>query len=198
MSDISELPSGMSPDARDSWPSQELIDSWLGQFDFDLHGPSVPVAAYTGQLEPAERHRLEDALRGNELKALVATSALGMGYDKPDLAFVVHYQSPGSPIAYYQQVGRAGRAVERADVLVAGSSSFAGGENVSLTLDVLEGYDPLTNIWHAIKNPGASPFHADMASAGGGYITGSTVLVDGGGDAWGQGMPPPEIEAPGS
>ena len=56
---------------------------------------------------------LEERLLANELKALVATSALGMGYDKPDLAFVIHYQSPGSPIAYYQQVGRAGRALDR-------------------------------------------------------------------------------------
>ena len=44
----------------------------------------------------------------NELKALVATSALGMGFDKPDLGFVVHLGAPQSPIAYYQQVGRAG------------------------------------------------------------------------------------------
>jgi ATP-dependent DNA helicase RecQ len=57
---------------------------------------------------------LEDALLRNELKVLVATSALGMGFDKPDLGFVIHYQSPGSPIAYYQQVGRAGRALDEA------------------------------------------------------------------------------------
>ncbi len=61
-----------------------------------------------------DREALEDALIANEMKALVATVALGMGFDKPDLGFVVHYQRPGSAIAYYQQVGRAGRAVERA------------------------------------------------------------------------------------
>ncbi|HZB50344.1 MAG TPA: helicase-related protein, partial [Mycobacteriales bacterium] len=72
------------------------------------------VAAYTGQTEPDERGRIEAALRANELKAVVATSALGMGYDKPDLAFVVHYQAPDSPVAYYQQVGRAGRALDDA------------------------------------------------------------------------------------
>ena len=63
---------------------------------------------------PAEREALEQDLLANRLKALVATVALGMGFDKPDLGFVIHYQRPGSPIAYYQQVGRAGRAVENA------------------------------------------------------------------------------------
>ncbi len=77
-----------------------------------------PVASYTGRTDPADRERLEDALRRNEVKALVATSALGMGFDKPDLGFVVHLGAPSSPVAYYQQVGRAGRATERADVLL--------------------------------------------------------------------------------
>ncbi|MFN2318950.1 MAG: ATP-dependent DNA helicase RecQ, partial [Dermatophilaceae bacterium] len=77
-----------------------------------------PVAAYTGRTDPADRERLEEALRANEVKALVATSALGMGFDKPDLGFVVHVGAPSSPVAYYQQVGRAGRATEQADVLL--------------------------------------------------------------------------------
>lgn len=69
----------------------------------------------------AYRRRLELALDHNEVKALVATTALGMGYDKPDLGFVVHYQAPGSIIAYYQQVGRAGRGIDRAvGVLLSG------------------------------------------------------------------------------
>ncbi|GAB3600685.1 RecQ family ATP-dependent DNA helicase [Angustibacter peucedani] len=76
------------------------------------------VRAYTGRTDPAERVEAEDLLRRNEVKALVATSALGMGFDKPDLGFVVHVGAPSSPIAYYQQVGRAGRATERADVLL--------------------------------------------------------------------------------
>ena len=76
------------------------------------------VRAYTGRTDPAERLELERALRTNEVKALVATSALGMGFDKPDLGFVVHLGAPSSPVAYYQQVGRAGRATERADVLL--------------------------------------------------------------------------------
>ncbi len=77
-----------------------------------------PVKAYTGRTDPAEREQLEAALRANDVKALVATSALGMGFDKPDLGFVVHLGAPASPVAYYQQVGRAGRATERADVLL--------------------------------------------------------------------------------
>ncbi len=76
------------------------------------------VAAYTGRTDPADRERIEDALRHNDVKAVVATSALGMGFDKPDLGFVVHLGAPSSPVTYYQQVGRAGRATDRADVLL--------------------------------------------------------------------------------
>src|SRR6185312_5652451 len=77
-----------------------------------------PVAAYSGRTETADRLAAEDDLLNNRVKALVATSALGMGFDKPDLGFVVHLGAPASPIAYYQQVGRAGRGVERATVLL--------------------------------------------------------------------------------
>ncbi|MET7288771.1 RecQ family ATP-dependent DNA helicase [Streptomyces sp. NPDC005573] len=76
------------------------------------------VASYTGRTENADRLQAESDLKDNRVKALVATSALGMGFDKPDLGFVVHLGSPSSPIAYYQQVGRAGRGVEHADVLM--------------------------------------------------------------------------------
>jgi ATP-dependent DNA helicase RecQ len=76
------------------------------------------VRAYTGRTDDAERRQAEEDLRANRVKALVATSALGMGFDKPDLGFVVHLGAPSSPVSYYQQVGRAGRAVERADVLL--------------------------------------------------------------------------------
>lgn len=72
------------------------------------------VAAYHGGLDTEVRQGIEDALRRNALKAVVATSALGMGYDKPDLAFCIHIGSPASPVAYYQQVGRAGRALDDA------------------------------------------------------------------------------------
>ncbi len=76
------------------------------------------VAPYSGALDSTTRERVEDQLRSNELKAVVATSALGMGYDKPDLAFCIHVGSPSSPVAYYQQVGRAGRALDNANAVL--------------------------------------------------------------------------------
>ncbi|MGC5290078.1 RecQ family ATP-dependent DNA helicase [Micromonospora sp. DT231] len=83
-----------------------------------LRSRGYPVSSYTGQVEDADRRAAEQDLLDNKIKALVATSALGMGFDKPDLGFVVHLGAPPSPIAYYQQVGRAGRAVEHAEVLL--------------------------------------------------------------------------------
>jgi ATP-dependent DNA helicase RecQ len=73
------------------------------------------VEAYSGQTDADTRLKVEDRLRHNQVKAVVATSALGMGYDKPDLGFCVHVGSPSTPVAYYQQVGRAGRAVAHAE-----------------------------------------------------------------------------------
>ncbi|MGW2794080.1 RecQ family ATP-dependent DNA helicase [Streptomyces sp. NPDC001251] len=107
------------------------------------------VASYTGKTENADRQQAEDDLLANRVKALVATSALGMGFDKPDLGFVVHLGSPSSPIAYYQQVGRAGRGVDHAEVLLLpgredeaiwkyfASVAFPPEEQVRRTLDVL-------------------------------------------------------------
>ena len=90
-----------------------------------LRDAGYPVAAYTGRTDPEERERLEGALKANEVKALIATSALGMGFDKPDLGFVVHLGAPSSPVAYYQQVGRAGRGAANADVLLLPGSEDA-------------------------------------------------------------------------
>lgn len=78
-----------------------------------LKSRGINVEPYTGETGEA-RADLEQALLDNHVKALVATTALGMGFDKPDLAFVIHYQTPGSVVAYYQQVGRAGRALDSA------------------------------------------------------------------------------------
>jgi ATP-dependent DNA helicase RecQ len=76
------------------------------------------VRSYTGRDDPGDREQAEEDLKQNRVKALVATSALGMGFDKPDLGFVIHLGAPSSPVSYYQQVGRAGRATEHADVLL--------------------------------------------------------------------------------
>ncbi len=83
-----------------------------------LREQGIAVTAYSGKDDQAQRLAAEDDLLNNRVKALVATSALGMGFDKPDLGFVVHLGAPQSPVAYYQQIGRAGRAVERADVVL--------------------------------------------------------------------------------
>ena len=80
-----------------------------------LQSQGIDAHAYSSDTPPEERERLERAFKGNEVKALVATSALGMGVDKPDVTFVLHLGAPPSPIAYYQQVGRAGRSVPRAE-----------------------------------------------------------------------------------
>lgn len=83
-----------------------------------LTANGISALAYSGEQETDQRIAAEEKLLRNELKALVATSALGMGYDKADLEFVVHYQAPGSVVSYYQQVGRAGRGVESAEVVL--------------------------------------------------------------------------------
>ena len=89
-----------------------------------LAANGVSALAYSGEQETEQRILTEDRLLHNEVKAVVATSALGMGYDKADLTFVVHFQAPGSVVSYYQQVGRAGRGVDHADVIL-----LRGGED---------------------------------------------------------------------
>src|SRR3954462_4216057 len=83
-----------------------------------LRAQGLDVASYTGRTETADRLAAEQDLIDNKVKALIATSALGMGFDKPDLGFVIHLGAPQSPVAYYQQVGRAGRGVDRATALL--------------------------------------------------------------------------------
>jgi ATP-dependent DNA helicase RecQ len=121
-----------------------------------LRSRGIDAHTYNAALTTEEREELEDALIGNELKALVATVALGMGFDKPDLGFVIHYQRPGSPIAYYQQVGRAGRAMEHAHgVVLSGredddiaeyfmDTAFPPTANMHEILEALEAVDSMT------------------------------------------------------
>src|SRR4051812_18873037 len=111
------------------------LATWLPQFDGSgivycltkrdtdtvaewLNSRGISAIAYSGEVTDEERVAAEGRLQRNEVKAVVATSALGMGYDKPDLGFVVHFQAPSSAIAYYQQVGRAGRGVDEAHVVL--------------------------------------------------------------------------------
>ena len=120
----------------------QLVTDWL-------KSQGINVEAYTGRTGD-RREELENALLNNKVKALVATTALGMGYDKPDLAFVIHYQMPGSIVAYYQQVGRAGRALRSAyGVLLSGqeesditdwfiSSAFPTRNEAETVLQTLE------------------------------------------------------------
>ena len=90
-----------------------------------LKDEGIEAVAYSSKTDNAERESVEQALLSNDLKVVVATSALGMGFDKPDLAFVIHYQSPGSPVAYYQQVGRAGRSLSESwGILMSGSEDI--------------------------------------------------------------------------
>lgn len=119
-----------------------LVADWLKSRE-------VNVDSYTGE-SGDRRAELEQALLDNRVKALVATMALGMGFDKPDLAFVIHFQTPGSVVAYYQQVGRAGRALDAAyGVLLSGQeetditdyfidSAFPTRAEVQTVLDALE------------------------------------------------------------
>ena len=90
------------------------VSEWLA-----TRGINAPAyLGGTGDRNDEQRALLEQRLLVNDVKALVATVALGMGFDKRDLAFVVHFQRPSSPVAYYQQIGRAGRGVERAEVVL--------------------------------------------------------------------------------
>ena len=113
-----------------------------------LRARGIDAEAYTSE-SGDRRIKLEEALLNNQIKALVATTALGMGFDKPDLEFVIHYQTPGSVVAYYQQVGRAGRAVDAYGVLLSGEedveitdyfieSAFPSHEEVASVLNALE------------------------------------------------------------
>ena len=128
-----------------------------------LNKQGIDARAYHGDIKHPDfedstqyREHLEGLLRDNKLKVLVATTALGMGYDKPDLNFVIHYQAPGSIITYYQQVGRAGRGIDESyGILLAGAedeeihdyfrrTAFPGEEQVHGILSMLETHDGLS------------------------------------------------------
>ena len=124
---------------------------------------NINVLAYHGKINTNKREEREQALLNNEVKALVATTALGMGYDKPDLGFVIHFQAPKSPIDYYQQVGRAGRALDTAyAILLYGkeddsvnsyfiNSAFPRAEEMETILNIIQSVDSGISITNILK-----------------------------------------------
>ena len=134
------------------------VAEWLNRHGISANAYYSGVVSDDFDDSNAYRQYLEDLLLRNGIKALVATTALGMGYDKPDLGFVVHYQAPGSVVAYYQQVGRAGRGIERAvGILMSGDedddiheyfrgSAFPPERWVNSILAELEESDGLTTM----------------------------------------------------
>ncbi|MDO6423456.1 RecQ family ATP-dependent DNA helicase [Saccharophagus degradans] len=134
----------------------EQVAEWLVANGIDAKAYHGSVEADGFENSNTYRQHLEELLLNNQLKVLVATTALGMGYDKPDLSFVIHYQAPGSIVAYYQQVGRAGRGIAHAvGVLMSGvedqdiheffrDSAFPSEDQVTEILQVLEQSDGLS------------------------------------------------------
>lgn len=134
----------------------DQVAVWLNSKGIVARAYYSGVTAAGFEDSDAYRQHLEDQLLNNEIKTLVATTALGMGYDKPDLGFVIHYQAPGSIVAYYQQVGRAGRAIHRAyGILMSGDEdehiheyfrkgAFPREHSVAEILRVLEDSEGLT------------------------------------------------------
>lgn len=120
-----------------------------------LQKEGIDAVTYTGQTDSADRLDIEDRLTQGTIDVVVATSALGMGYDNPRIEYVIHFQSPGSPVAYYQQVGRAGRAVDHSyGILLTGAedleiqdyfirTAFPDPDDVEAILRTLEGSDGL-------------------------------------------------------
>ena len=92
----------------------QRVAEWLQLNGYNAKAYYANVEADTGE----NRVDLEQQLLNNEVMALVASVALGMGFDKPDLHFVIHYQHPGSIISYYQQIGRAGRGIDSARIIL--------------------------------------------------------------------------------
>ena len=123
-----------------------------GQVAMWLRSRGINAEAYTGE-SGDRRVELENALLENRVKVLVATTALGMGFDKPDLAFVIHYQTPGSVVAYYQQVGRAGRALSAAYGIL-----LSGEEETKITDYFIESAFPTeTEVERVIETLEAAP-----------------------------------------
>jgi ATP-dependent DNA helicase RecQ len=134
----------------------EQVAKWLSENDINTKAYHGSVEAVGFESSNSYREHLENLLLTNKIKVLVATTALGMGYDKPDLSFVIHYQAPSSIVAYYQQVGRAGRGIDQAvGILMSGTedqdihdffreSAFPSEDHIVEILNALEQHDGLS------------------------------------------------------
>ncbi len=129
----------------------ERVAAWLRQ-------NQISAAAYHADLGDGDdgneiRINLEHQLLNNDIKALVATVALGMGFDKPDLGFVIHFQRPASVVHYYQQVGRAGRAVDSAFGIM-----LSGAEDESISnYFIASAFPPQRNVKAILEHLGQHP-----------------------------------------
>ena len=83
-----------------------------------LNRRGIDAVNYNAGFDPETRRYIEEGLLNNRWKCVVATNALGMGIDKPDLRFIIHTQIPASPIHYYQEIGRAGRDGKKALIIL--------------------------------------------------------------------------------
>ena len=126
------------------------VSNWLIQNGYN-------VLSYYGQLESKDRIDRENKLLKNEVKALVATVALGMGFDKGDLAFVVHFQTPGSLVSYYQEIGRAGRSIDNAKIVM-----LVGKEDEEIQKSFINNKmseNDIKNVWEYILNHSGSKLY---------------------------------------
>lgn len=133
----------------------DLLADWLNHNGIQSAGYHGGTKGENEDYKDQERIRLEQALLSNNIKVLVATSALGMGFDKPDLSFVIHFQLPGSIVEYYQQVGRAGRGIDHAyGILMNGAetqeiqsyfiqNAFPKEDEIEQLLNAIEAHDGL-------------------------------------------------------
>jgi len=141
---------------------------------FWLRARGIDAVAYSGETENEEPIATEQRLLDNHVKVVAATSALGMGFDKPDLGLVIHYQSPGSAIAYYQQVGRAGRQLESSFgiLLSAAEEATLTVEGVSEPTRILRDAPPLVverrkgEQWRSMRQPGTACTTGSNRSSG--------------------------------